>query len=746
MATVKLDSPVNVLYGIGPEAERKLNSLGVFTVYDLITYLPWRYNDWSKITPLGNYENNMEISFIGILATEPRRTGYKRTSPVTFRLTDGGGSIEAVFFNSPYIINQYHRGDKCFCHGTINYFNGKYQLTNPAIEKITDTVTTNVRLIRPVYHLTNGITSNQIAKWIKTALSLVTSELLNVIPKSIIEQDNLPSEAEAYNMIHFPEDLSQVERGLLRLKYDELILLGIGIKRLNAVHRENSAEKVIDINKFTSEPGLTNRWNLIKNNLGFDLTSDQKKAINDIQTDLMRTTPMNRLVQGDVGSGKTAVALLVMAMTALMGKQSVLLAPTSVLASQHYENAINLLKDSGIKVALLLGKTTAANKRKIKEDILSGEVSVVIGTHAVLTDDVRFKNLALVITDEQHRFGVQQREKLLTGDGDTTSSGARPKQSIHSLVMTATPIPRTLGMCVYGDMDTSIIREKPAGRQKIETATIDQHDEASMMYFLKDHLSKGEQIYIVCSRVDSDDVNEKVRFDGYNDAPRFPRGGFYEDGYLYSDEEYDNAPKEEYIPIGVKQMYEKLSSYGITNTYKTGVMYGAIKENEKLEIMNDFISGDTKILISTTVIEVGVNNPNATVMLIMDSDRFGLSTLHQLRGRVGRGSKKSYCVLANMDTTGNAHERLTFMCETDDGFELAEKDMELRGPGDFFGTKQHGIPELRAANLFTDSGLAQAACDAVNEIIDNHTDEADSLSDNINVMFKYRFGDKMSTL
>ncbi len=737
MPTVKLDSPVNLLYGIGPEAERKLNSLGVFTIYDLITYLPWRYNDWSQIVQLGNYSDNTDISFIGVIATEPRRAGYKRTSPVVFRLSDGGGSIEAVFFNSPYILNQYKRGDKCFCHGTVRFFNGKFQLSNPSIEKISEEGTIKGNLIRPVYHLTNGITSNQIAKWVKTALSLISNQLLNVIPDSIASESDLPSEEDAYRMVHFPNSTEEASRGLLRLKYEELILLGIGIKRLNAVQKSKQAPAIIDASKLNGNSEINYKWNLIRKNLGFELTDDQKKAIKDIQADLMQSSPMNRLVQGDVGSGKTAVALLVMGMTALMGHQSVLLAPTSVLASQHYSEALKLLEGTGISAELLIGKTTASEKRRIKAGIASGEVKLVIGTHAVLTDDIVFKNLSLVITDEQHRFGVQQREKLLTGSGDANS--------IHSLVMTATPIPRTLGMCIYGDMDTSVIRQKPAGRMKIITSTVDQHDDKSIMFFIRERLKNNEQIYIVCSRVDSDDKNEKVRFDGYNDSSTYSLGGHYEDGYIYSDDIQDDD-NGQYVPVGVKQMYDKLSLYGITDEYRTAVLYGSMKENEKLALMEQYINGDIKILISTTVIEVGVNNPNATIMMIMDADRYGLSTLHQLRGRVGRGSKQSYCVLANMDVGRQARERLNFMCDTEDGFELAEKDLELRGPGDFFGTKQHGIPELRAANLFTDSELASQVCEAVSKIVENESDEADRLSHNIDIMFKYRFGDKMSTL
>ncbi|MCQ2482336.1 MAG: ATP-dependent DNA helicase RecG [Clostridia bacterium] len=737
MPTVKLDSPVNLLYGIGPEAERKLNSLGVFTIYDLITYLPWRYNDWSEIVQLGNYSDNTDISFIAVIATEPRRAGFKRTSPVIFRLSDGGGSIEAVFFNSPYILNQYKRGDRCFCHGTIRFFNGKFQLNNPSIEKISEEGTIKGNLIRPVYHLTNGITSNQIAKWVKTALSLIGNQLLNVIPDSIASESNLPNEEEAYRMVHFPGSMEEAARGLLRLKYDELILLGIGIKRLNAVQKLKQAPVIIDAAKLSGNAEMNDKWNLIRKNLGFELTDDQKKAIKDIQSDLMQSSPMNRLVQGDVGSGKTAVALLVMGMTALMGHQSVLLAPTSVLASQHYAEALKLLEGTGIRAELLIGKTAASEKRRIKAGIASGEVMMVIGTHAVLTDDIVFNKLSLVITDEQHRFGVQQREKLLTGNGEANS--------IHSLVMTATPIPRTLGMCVYGDMDTSIIRQKPAGRMRIITSTVDQRDDKSIMFFIREKLENNEQIYIVCSRVDSEDKNEKVRFDGYNDSDAYSLGGYYEDGYLYSDDIQDEN-NEQYVPVGVKQMYEKLSLYGITDKYTTAVLYGSMKENEKLSLMERYINGDIKILISTTVIEVGVNNPNATIMMIMDADRYGLSTLHQLRGRVGRGKKQSYCVLANMDVGRQARERLNFMCDTEDGFELAEKDLELRGPGDFFGTKQHGIPELRAANLFTDSELASRVCEAVSRIVENESDEAERLSHNIDIMFKYRFGDKMSTL
>ena len=718
-AKVTLGSPVTALYGIGPEAARKLAKLEIMTVYDLLAFIPRRYNDWSDVGRIDGCEEGKEISFLGTVTTAPVKKGFKKQSPVSFFVSDGTGRIELSYFNAPYIMDKFMVGDKIFVHGKVDYYGMRAQIVNPFCEKAE--TADELRLVRPVYHLTAGITSNMINKWALTALKLVKEQIPDIIPASLRERENLCSVTEAYTFVHAPSSIEEAAQGRRRIAYEELILLGIGMKYFMATGGPDEVAPVVVPPAGSLSPEAALRWKTVIGNLGFKLTGDQKKTIADIQHDLQSSKPMNRLVQGDVGSGKTAVAILAMAMTAIMGKQSVLLAPTSVLAKQHYDSAMSLLKGSGINVALLLGKTKASLKKEIKEQLREGEASVIIGTHAVLTDDVKYNDLSLVIADEQHRFGVKQREKLLI-----SRDGSDGINAVHNLVMTATPIPRTLAMVIYGDMATSVIREKPAGRKEISTHFLPYTDGDDIYNVLLAKLRKGEQAYIVCPRIEDD--SEVLASDEY----------YFDDLFLEKNDKVE--------AVSVKAMKKRLDDHGITDKYESAVMYGSMKESLKLEVMERFLSGEIKILISTTVIEVGVNNPNATMMMIMNAERFGLSTLHQLRGRVGRGDKQSYCVLCSDSKTELALSRMKLMCECSDGFELAGKDLELRGPGDFFGTRQHGIPTLRAANLFTDAPLAKTACDEVNQIFERGGKEASDLMANIGSMFRLRFQDKMGTL
>jgi len=708
---VTLESPVTAVYGIGAAAKERLEKLEIYTVYDLITFLPRRYNDWSQVGKIADCREDGELSFYATVATTPNVNLRSRVKPLSFYVSDGIRRVKLMFFNSPYLMNKFVPGDKCFVHGKVSKFNGGLQLVNPYIEKA-DKVDDN-ELIKPVYHLTAGITTAQLTRWIKTALDLCAKDLQNCIPEDIVKANGFDSPEVCYRKVHFPSTLEEADKARRQIAYEELILLGVGMKLKKGNTTEEKAEVVIPGTALPEEVKET--WKQIVSNLGFELTADQKKAIRQIQSDLMSSKPMNRLVQGDVGSGKTAVAILAMSMTALMGKQAVLLAPTSVLAKQHYNTAVNLLKDSPVNVALLLGKTPAAIKKELKEQMADGTASVIIGTHALLTDDVSFKDLALVIADEQHRFGVKQREKLLL---QNNSDGT--VNSVHNLVMTATPIPRTLAMVIYGDMDTTIIRQKPVGRKPIKTYFSSSKDDNSIFESIRAELKSGQQVYIVCAKIS-------------------------EDEYEVMDDDIVGEDDDTKI-TSVIEMKEILNKKKITKEYPAAVLYGSMPEKTKLAAMQQFLDGDIKILISTTVIEVGVDNPNANLMVVMDADRFGLSTLHQLRGRIGRGQNQAYCLLVSESKSETALSRMRMMCESTDGFELAQKDLELRGPGDFFGTRQHGIPTLRAANLYTDLGIAADATSAVNKVFEQGGEEAQRLEGAIKSMFELRFGGKMEVL
>lgn len=716
MAKVTLSSPVTVLYGIGPSAADNLAKLEINTVYDLITFLPWRYNDWTSVSRVSACEGGNEASLFLTVLTNPSANLRSRAKTVSFMAGDESGRIKLMFFNSPYIVNKFASGDRLFVHGELTYYAGTPQMVNPYIEKA-DKISSS-ELVRPVYHMTAGITSRQLSKWIKTALDLCGSELKCCIPEEVMKKENFVPMDQAYRRVHFPETLEDASDARRQIAYEELILLGVGMKLYNrGTSAKETAEKVVPESGSELGSDISKRWRKIIDSLGFSLTGDQRKAIIDIQKDMMTDVPMNRLVQGDVGSGKTAVAILAMAMTALMGKQSVMLAPTSVLAKQHYDNACRILEGSGINVVLLLGKTKASVKKEIKEKLKDGEASVIIGTHALLTDDIEFADLALVIADEQHRFGVKQREKLII-----KKDGVSGVNSVHNLVMTATPIPRTLAMVLYGDMKTSVIREKPAGRQAITTWFAASKDSTDTRDALISMLESGQQAYIVCARIDENEDE------------------------LSDDSIIGHEDSDETTITSVVEMKQKLDESGISSRFPSAVLYGSMPEQVKLETIERFLSGEIKILISTTVIEVGVDNPRANIMVIMDADRFGLSTLHQLRGRVGRGKEKSYCILVSESRSELALTRMRMMCESQDGFELAQKDLEIRGPGDFFGTRQHGIPTLRAANLYTDLTLASEACDAVNALLEKGGSESDRIRANIEEMFELRFGSKMGVL
>ena len=725
MSNIHLSNPVTDLYGIGPAAEEKLAKLDIYTIYDLIAFIPWRYDDWSQVGTIASfdmgdrYDDNQgyDLSFRGTISTNPSVNITSRKKPLSFFVSDGTGRIKLTFFNSQYLAGKFSLGDDCFVHGTVTLFNGQMQMVNPYIEKaekIEDDA-----LVRPVYHLTAGVTSNIISKWVKTALKLCGHELLSCIPERITKEKGFVSPLEVYEKAHFPSSLEEARKAREQLAYEELILLGIGMKLYSAGHGvKEVAEQVIPSGPNGIDRNMLARWNQIKGNLGFTLTADQAAAFREVQTDLMSTVPMNRLIQGDVGSGKTMVAALSMIITALMGKQAVLLAPTSVLASQHYKTISKLMENSSMEPVLLLGKTKPSEKQEIKAKIADGSARVIIGTHALLTDDIVFKDLALVIADEQHRFGVKQREKLLFKD--TAKDGT--VKSVHNLIMTATPIPRTLAMVIYGDMATSVIRQKPAGRREITTWFVNSKKSKAIEEMMSVKLAAGEQVYIVCAKIDKDETET-----GLDDMVGEPVGG---------DESVTS----------VFEMKKQIDAMSNISQYNSAVLYGSMKEKDKLETMERFISGDIKILISTTVIEVGVDNPNANVMIIMDADRFGLSTLHQLRGRIGRGDKKSFCLLVSESRSELALSRMKMMCESSDGFALAEKDLELRGPGDFYGTRQHGIPTLRAANLYTDMKIATEACEAVNRIFEEGGEEAERRNDSIRKMFELRFARKMEQM
>lgn len=639
---MQLISPVTEIKNIGGEREKLLASLNIHTVGDLVEYFPRDYDDRTDVLTVAELKAGDTATFTARIAANTEVMRAKRLVIAKTLLTDGTGNIEAVWYNQPYMKNTLKQGQLYLFTGKISEKFNRLQVESPEFEplKPNGEPVSGGRIV-PIYTTTKKLSQKILRQLIRSVLDEVTPQLSEFIPERIRRKYKLCERSFAINNIHFPQDDESFFMARRRLVFEELFLLQTKLLQLKGNIREKPAS--VAVKNLDYRP-LTNKFS-------FKLTGAQKRTVDEICNDFKSGLCMNRLIQGDVGCGKTAVAMIAAYICIKNGGQAALMAPTDVLAMQHYKGFSEVFEALGIKCSLLTSALKKKEKQAVYLALENGETDIVIGTHALIQDAVSFKNLGLVITDEQHRFGVKQREIL-------TEKGV----GVHALVMTATPIPRTLALILYGDLDISVIDELPPGRQEIATYAMHTSYYPKIYGFIRREAEAGRQVYIICPMIEE---NEKM-------------------------------------PLKAVTEYAAELKVGALSGLRVELLHGKMTNDEKQSIMSEFAEGNIDVLVSTTVIEVGINVPNATVMVIENADRFGLSALHQLRGRVGRGSAKSYCILVS-DTKGKtALERLKIMCATNDGFVISEKDLTLRGPGDFFGTRQHGLPEMKIANLYKD--------------------------------------------
>lgn len=630
---------VQYVKGIGPKKADKLNKLGIFTLKDLLYYFPRQFEDRNNLKKIAQLEDGEKVTIKAVISSINTFSPKEGMTLTKIDVKDETGSAKLVFFNKSYIKNTFRPGDSILVFGKVKKKFNNLELTSCELEYLTNSPKNTCRFM-PVYQLTYGVTNKEIMSIIRTVLEDKELIIQEYMPQRIIEKYRLCSIDFAVRNIHSPSSKESLKIALYRIVFEELLILQLGLFVFKSGRNKE------DGIKFETSKDLKK----IISALPFKLTKAQNRALDEIIQDMNLEKIMNRLVQGDVGSGKTVVALLALANCVLNGYQGALMAPAEILAGQHYISLTESLKDFGINVGLLIGSLTKKQKDTVLEQIKNNEIDILIGTHALIEDKVEFNNIGLVITDEQHRFGVMQRSKL-------SLKGANP----DILVMTATPIPRTLALILYGDLDISIIDELPPGRQPIETIAIEKSKrDRAYNNLVRREVESGRQVYIVCPLVEESEAIE--------------------------------------AKSAVELVEELRAEY--FHDLRLGLLHGKMKSSEKDEVMRLFKNKEIDILVSTTVIEVGVNVPNATLMIIENAERFGLAQLHQLRGRVGRGSHKSYCVLIYDSKTDVCRQRMAIMEETNDGFKISEKDLEIRGPGEFFGTRQHGLPELKVANLF----------------------------------------------
>jgi ATP-dependent DNA helicase RecG len=624
---------IQYLKGVGAKRAEILRTKGIDTVGALLRFFPRKYLDWTRVT-LANLAPLHENVCVRAKIVTPIEEYNTKSKMVIYKFIaeDESGKFFVSLFNQKFLAERLKFGGEYLFYGKLEGSFITRQMNSPIIKPV------DYNVIEPIYPASRDMSSSQLSRLIKTAVKTV--EITETLPQIVIERNNLCSLRFAIENIHFPMSAAAFEKAKHRLVFEELFVLqtALSIIKLKA-HQKSGC--TITVNSFED----------FQKSLPFSLTNAQKRVVLECISDMQSHRPMTRLVQGDVGSGKTVVAAALCDVVAKNGFQSALMAPTEILAEQHFNTFNGLSEELGLKCGLLTGSMSPKKKSTVKEQLLKGEIDLIIGTHALITDDVAFKNLGLVITDEQHRFGVAQREKL-------TKKGENP----HTLVMSATPIPQTLGLILYGDLDISVIDEYPKGRQKIDTYLVDSSYQARIYKYIKKFLDNGQQGYIVCPLVeDGDELGLK----------------------------------------SAKEYYKTLCENEFSG-YSLGLLHGKMSAKDKEKTMRKFSNGEIQLLVATTVIEVGIDVPNAVIMLIQNADRFGLSQLHQLRGRIGRGALKSDCILISDNQSSDTIKRLEVIKNSTDGFEIADKDFELRGPGDFLGNRQHGIPQMKIADIFAD--------------------------------------------
>lgn len=639
MAT-SLFSDIQYLKGVGKTKAEKYNKLGITSPYELIYHIPRSYLDFHAYVPISQAVlNNYNILKLTIVSKSSPQAVRGKLVICHAVATDGTDTITITMFNNVYAFHALEIGGTYYMYGKVNGNFMRREISSPVYIKSDEKV-----LIQPIYKLTQGLTVNVVRNDMRRAIEIMLAEPFETLPDDIMQKYQLMPLMSALKNIHFPQSEKMAENARKRLAFDELLKLQLGMLMIKYRQKKSTAfvmDRNIEIDEFFE-------------NLPFIMTDGQYQAVGEIIGDLCKGTPMNRLLQGDVGSGKTAVAAAVCCFTVKNGFQSAVMAPTEILAIQHADTFRNFLEPLGIKVELLTGSTTAKNRRIICQKLLDGEIDVLVGTHAIIQDDIEYKSLALVITDEQHRFGVAQRAKL-----------AEKSDFPHKLVMSATPIPRTLALNIYGDLDISSIKQLPKGRTPVKTYAVTGKKREGAFGFVRARLDEGRQAYIVCPMIEDSESD------------------------LFAVKTYaENAAKS------------------TLKGYSTALLHGKMKANEKEKVMKQFSNGEIQALICTTVVEVGVDVPNAVVMVIENAERFGLSQLHQLRGRVGRGQYESSCILITDNKNEDCLKRMKIISSTTDGFKISEEDLKMRGPGDFFGNAQHGLPPLKIADAFCSMELS----------------------------------------
>ena len=673
----RLSDPITILKGVGPARAKQFENLNIRTLGDLICHFPRGYEDRTRLVPIEKLQPDVPACFRAMVMNSPRTTHIRKGLDLTkVQVADTTGRLNLTFFNNRFVADQLQYGKEYIFYGAVSGDFIGYNMTNPVFEAL-DSPPVTTRRILPVYPLTAGLTNAAVLRAVRQALAICDTPE-EIIPEYVRRKFGILGADRAYPAIHEPQSMAEAELAKKRLIFEEFFVFSAGLSLMRASRTGRKTERYsnLDLTPFVAS-------------LPFSLTGAQNRAIAEIVADFCKGAPMNRLVQGDVGSGKTMVAAAAAYLAANNGRQAALMAPTEILAEQHHAGLRKLFESLGLRTALLTGSMRVKEKRAVREQIAAGEIDLAIGTHALLSEATSFCNLGLVITDEQHRFGVGQRSAL-------SSKGKDP----HLLVMSATPIPRTLALLMYGDLDVSILDELPPGRETVDTFLVGESYRARINAFIRRQVAEGHQCFVVCPAV------------------------------------------EENEDLGVKAatVWAETLQQTVFPDLRIALLHGQMKGAEKEAAMASFARGEADVMVATTVIEVGVDVPNATLMVIEDADRFGLSQLHQLRGRVGRGKSKSYCILTSHNKNTETLQRLKALCKTTDGFKIAEEDLKLRGPGDFFGSRQSGLPTFRVANLSCDLQTLKDAQAASAEWIDTYgtsdAPEAVALRSRIGELFR----------